>query len=112
MAITITELEMALDASNKSNGQLQMTAKGQAEKIMQLMQLTAAYNDIQKNKLRVEVEQIKKMMAITITELEMALDTSNKSNGQLKMTAKGQAEKIMQLTPAYNDIQKKLGGSV
>merc|ERR1719480_461902 len=64
------------------------------------------------NKLRVEVEQIKKKMAITITELEMALDASNKSNGQLQMTAKGQAEKIMQLTAAYDDIQKKLGGSV
>merc|ERR1711971_585771 len=64
------------------------------------------------NKLRVEVEQIKKKMAITITELEMALDASNKANGQLQMTAKGQAEKIMQLTAAYDDIQKKLGGSV
>merc|ERR1712147_308853 len=41
-----------------------------------------------------------------------ALDASNKSNGQLQMTAKGQAEKIMQLTAAYDDIQKKLGGSV
>merc|ERR1712241_1324560 len=64
------------------------------------------------NKLRVDVEQIKKKMAITITELEMALDASNKANGQLQMTAKGQAEKIMQLTAAYDDIQKKLGGSV
>ena len=33
------------------------------------------------NKLRVEVEQIKKKMAIT--ELEIALDASNKYNGQL-----------------------------
>merc|ERR1719464_413345 len=64
------------------------------------------------SKLKVEVEQIKKKMAITITELEMALDASNKANGQLQMTAKGQAEKIMQLTAAYDDIQKKLGGSV
>merc|ERR1719295_1887994 len=64
------------------------------------------------NKLRVEVEQIKKKMAITITELEMALDASNKANGQLQMTAKGQAEKIMQLTSAYDDAQKKLAGSV
>merc|ERR1712117_788158 len=64
------------------------------------------------NKLKVEVEQIKKKMAITITELEMALDASNKSNGQLQMTAKGQAEKIMQLTAAYDDINKKLSGSV
>merc|ERR1711868_227903 len=64
------------------------------------------------SKLKVEVEGIKKKMAITITELEMALDASNKSNGQLQMTAKGQAEKIMQLTAAYDDVNKKLAGSV
>merc|ERR1719493_561397 len=63
------------------------------------------------SKLKVEVEGIKKKMAITITELEMALDASNKSNGQLQMTAKGQAEKIMQLTSAYDDVNKKLAGS-
>merc|ERR1719340_137728 len=63
------------------------------------------------SKLKVEVEAIKKKMAITITELEMALDASNKSNGQLQLTAKGQAEKIMQLTAAYDDLQKKLGAS-
>merc|ERR1712061_636000 len=63
------------------------------------------------SKLKVEVEGIKKKMAITITELEMALDASNKGNGQLQMTAKGQAEKIMQLTAAYDDVTKKLAGS-
>merc|ERR1711983_136140 len=64
------------------------------------------------SKLKVEVEAIKKKMAITITELEMALDASNKSNGQLQVTAKGQAEKLMQLTAAYDDVSKKLSGSV
>merc|ERR1712045_483850 len=64
------------------------------------------------SKLKVEVEAIKKKMAITITELEMALDASNKSNGQLQMTAKGQAEKIMQLSGAYDDVNKKLAASV
>ena len=34
-------------------------------------------------KLQNEVEKIKKKMAVTITELEMSLDASNKSNGQL-----------------------------
>merc|ERR1719420_1943585 len=61
---------------------------------------------------REEFEVAKKKMAITITELEMALDASNKSNGQLQMTAKGQAEKLMQLTAAYDDVNKKLAGSV
>ena len=38
-------------------------------------------------------------MSITITELEMSLDASNKSNAQLQNTCKVQNEKIMQLTP-------------
>merc|ERR1711936_1239562 len=55
------------------------------------------------SKLKVEVEAIKN---------EMAMDASNKSNGQLQMTAKGQAEKIMQLSGAYDDVNKKLSASV
>merc|ERR1712121_428111 len=64
------------------------------------------------SKLKVEVEGIKKKMAITITELEMSLDASNKSNSQLQNTTKIQAQKIMELTAAYDDVNKKLGASV
>merc|ERR550517_944340 len=64
------------------------------------------------NRLKVEVEGIKKKMAITITELEMSLDASNKSNGQLQNTAKGQAQKIMELSAAYDDVSKKLNASL
>jgi len=64
------------------------------------------------SKLKNEVEVIKKKMTITITELEMSLDGSNKSNVQLQNTCKIQGEKIMQLTSAYDDVQKKLGASV
>merc|ERR1739844_780894 len=64
------------------------------------------------NRLKVEVEGIKKKMAITITELEMSLDASNKSNSQLQNTTKIQAQKIMELTAAYDDVSKKLSGSV
>merc|ERR1719431_259249 len=63
-------------------------------------------------KLKNEVEVIKKKMSITITELEMSLDGSNKSNVQLQNTCKVQGEKIMQLTAAYDDVNKKLGASV
>merc|ERR1711936_1186229 len=48
----------------------------------------------------------------TITELEMSLDASNKSNAQLQNTCKVQNEKIMQLTSAYEDVNRKLGASV
>ena len=51
-------------------------------------------------------------MSITITELEMSLDASNKSNAQLQNTCKVQNEKIMQLTSAYEDVNRKLGASV
>merc|ERR1712128_223834 len=64
------------------------------------------------NRLKVEVEGIKKKMAITITELEMSLDGSNKSNSQLQNTTKIQAQKIMELSAAYDDVNKKLGGSL
>merc|ERR1711990_1319502 len=61
---------------------------------------------------RSEYEAIKKKMAITITELEMSLDASNKGNAQLQNTCKVQNEKIMQLTSAYEDVNRKLGASV
>ena len=51
-------------------------------------------------------------MSITITELEMSLDASNKSNAQLQNTCKVQNEKIMQLASAYEDVNRKLGASV
>merc|ERR1712130_458112 len=64
------------------------------------------------SRLKNEVEEIKKKMSITITELEMSLDASNKGNAQLQNTCKVQNEKIMQLTSAYEDVNRKLGASV
>merc|ERR1712106_1048376 len=61
---------------------------------------------------RSEYEVNKKKMSITITELEMSLDASNKGNAQLQNTCKIQNDKIMQLTSAYEDVNRKLGGSV
>merc|ERR1719493_283294 len=60
------------------------------------------------NRLKVEVEKIKKKMAVTITELEMSLDASNKSNVQLTNASKGQAQKIIDLSAAFDDARKKL----
>jgi chromosome segregation ATPase len=64
------------------------------------------------SRLKNEVEVIKKKMSITITELEMSLDASNKGNAQLQNTCKIQNEKIMQLTSAYEDVNRKMGASV
>merc|ERR1711973_320650 len=64
------------------------------------------------SRLKNEVEVIKKKMSVTITELEMSLDASNKGNAQLQNTAKTQANKIMELTAAYDDVNRKLAGSM
>merc|ERR1712012_21211 len=64
------------------------------------------------SRLKNEVEVIKKKMSVTITELEMSLDASNKGNAQLQNTAKTQANKIMELTAAYDDVNRKLAGSL
>merc|ERR1712228_1003913 len=61
--------------------------------------------------LKNQVEQIKKKMAVTITELEMSLDASNKSNGQLTMASKAQQQKIMELTAALDNANKNLKGA-
>merc|ERR1719495_2456098 len=64
------------------------------------------------SRLKNEVDTIKKKMTVTITELEMSLDASNKGNAQLQNTCKMQASKIMELTAAYDDVNKKLAGSM
>merc|ERR1719340_462515 len=63
-------------------------------------------------KLQNEVEKIKKKMAVTITELEMSLDASNKSNGQLTLASKAQQQKITELTAALDkaNMNLKAGG--
>merc|ERR1711997_1234973 len=61
--------------------------------------------------LKNEVEKIKKKMAVTITELEMSLDASNKNNGHLTMASKAQQQKIMELTSALDNASKNLKGA-
>jgi len=60
------------------------------------------------NRLKVEVEKIKKKMSVTITELEMSLDASNKANVQLQNSGKQQAHKIMELTSILDKTNQKL----
>merc|ERR1712213_173457 len=57
-------------------------------------------------KLKNEIEMIKKKMAVTITELEMSLDASNKTNGQLTLASKAQQQKIMELTTHLDAANK------
>merc|ERR550519_390619 len=85
---------------------------GMKKKLMiEIETLTTKLHEAQ-SALKNEVEKIKKKMSITITELEMSLDASNKSNTQLQSTAKQQAAKIMELTAAYDDVNRKLASSL
>jgi len=76
--------------------------------IVEIESLTARLHETEA-KLKNEVEKIKKKMAVTITELEMSLDASNKSNVQLTNATKAQQQKIMELSAAFEDAKKKLG---
>jgi len=75
--------------------------------VVEIETLTARLHETEA-RLKNEVEKIKKKMAVTITELEMSLDASNKNNVQLTNASKVQSQKIMELTAAYDDAFKKL----
>merc|ERR1711981_332122 len=64
------------------------------------------------SRLRNEVEKIKKKMSVTIAELEMSLDASNKANVQLQNSSKAQATKIMELTSIIDKTNIKLNDAV
>merc|ERR1719411_537951 len=64
------------------------------------------------SRLRNEVEKIKKKMSVTIAELEMSLDASNKANVQLQNSSKASATKIMELTSIIDKTNIKLNDAV
>lgn len=59
-------------------------------------------------RLKSEVTKIKKKMQIVITELEMSLDTTNKSNIELQKTVKKQAISLQELQAHYDELQRQL----
>ena len=84
--------------------ELQVTRK----KLMtEIEQLTIRLQEAEA-RLKNEVENIKKKMAVTIHELEMSLDAANKNNAGLQGTCKTQQTRIMELTSVYEDAQRKL----
>merc|ERR1711983_276004 len=111
----VQELELELKKLAKS---ADVNAKNKEEEFLAIRKkmvteietLTARLHETEA-RLKNEVEKIKKKMAVTITELEMSLDASNKSNCQLTNASKAQGQKIMELTAAYDDAAKKLAGA-
>lgn len=108
----VQELELELKKMSKS-AEVNMRNKEdefnaiRKKMIVDIESLTVRLHETEA-KLKNEVEKIKKKMAVTITELEMSLDASNKSNVQLTNASKLQQQKIMELSGAYNDAGNKL----
>merc|ERR1719211_461801 len=78
---------------------------------MEIESLTVRLQETE-SRLRNEVEKIKKKMSVTIAELEMSLDASNKANVQLQNSSKAQATKIMELTSIIDKTNIKLNDAV
>merc|ERR1719187_2630642 len=100
--VTILEKEIAkLKAEfEKRFGGARDEYEGNKKKMVDEINILSRKLAEAESRLKNEVEVIKKKMSTTITELEMSLDGSNKSNAQLQNTCKVQNEKIMQLTSA------------
>jgi len=59
-------------------------------------------------RLKSEVSKIKKKFQLTITELEMSLDTANKTNIDLQKTVKKQSITLQELQVHYDELQRQL----
>merc|ERR1712083_854656 len=98
-AVTITELEMSLDAINKSNGQLAMASKAQQQKIMEL---TAALDNANKN-LKGAGEQNMafaskiQMLEVDITKIRQVLEQTNNAK-------KVAEQKLGELAPKFTEM--------
>merc|ERR1711944_75534 len=78
---------------------------------MEIESLTVRLQETE-SRLRNEVEKIKKKMSVTIAELEMSLDASNKANVQLQNSSKAQVTKIMELTSVLDKTNIKLSDAM
>ncbi|GIX77020.1 paramyosin, long form [Caerostris extrusa] len=63
-------------------------------------------------KVKTEVARIKKKMQVTITELEMSLDVSNKQNIDMQKTIKIQSTKLMEIQSHYDEVTRQLQQSI
>merc|ERR1719376_179864 len=107
----VKELEAELkklrsDAENRLNAK-DGEAMAIKKKLTSEIEMLSARLMETENRLKVEVEKIKKKMSVTITELEMSLDASNKANVQLQNSGKQQAHKIMELTSVLDKTNQK-----
>merc|ERR1712029_237189 len=108
----VAELEAELkklraDAEARLNAQGGEAAAMKQKLMLEIETLTKRLMETE-NRLKVQVEQIKKKMSVTITELEMSLDAANKANNGLQNNGKIQATKIIELTSILEKTNQKL----
>merc|ERR1719211_485911 len=99
------------DADHKLNAKDGESMAIKKKLTMEIESLTVRLQETE-SRLRNEVEKIKKKMSVTIAELEMSLDASNKANVQLQNSSKAQATKIMELTSIIDKTNIKLNDAV
>merc|ERR1719278_1880593 len=109
--------KLRADADHRLNAKDNDAMAMKKKLTMEIESLTVRLQETE-SRLRNEVEKMKKKMSVTIAELEMSLDASNKANNQLQNSSKAQATKIMELTQIidkttikYNEVMGQLDGS-
>merc|ERR1711997_853014 len=109
--------KLRADAEHRLNGKDGEAMAMRKKLTTEIESLTVRLQETE-SRLRNEVEKIKKKMSVTIAELEMSLDASNKANVQLQNSSKAQATKIMELTQIidkttikYNEAMGQLDGA-
>merc|ERR1711981_1354192 len=103
--------KLRADAEHRLNGKDGEAMAMKKKLTVEIESLTVRLSETE-SRLRNEVEKIKKKMSVTIAELEMSLDASNKANVQLQNSSKAQATKIMELTSILDKTNIKLNDAV
>merc|ERR1712001_412352 len=103
--------KLRADAEHRLNGKDGEAMAMRKKLTVEIESLTVRLSETE-SRLRNEVEKIKKKMSVTIAELEMSLDASNKANVQLQNSSKAQVTKIMELTTIIDKTNVKLNDAV
>merc|ERR1712241_864187 len=103
--------KLRADAEHRLNGKDGEAMAMKKKLTVEIESLTVRLSETE-SRLRNEVEKIKKKMSVTIAELEMSLDASNKANVQLQNSSKAQVTKIMELTSVLDKTNIKLNDAM
>ncbi|XP_055911766.1 paramyosin, short form isoform X2 [Eupeodes corollae] len=86
---------------------VEMYSDSSKQTSIEIEQLSARVVEAE-TRLKTEVQRIKKKLQIQITELEMSLDVSNKTNIDLQKVIKKQSLQLTEIQAHYDEIQRQL----